>query len=102
VIGEPRSVAEILEELAAVESAAGNPGRGATLFGASQRIRQDIGAPVVGPGRARLNAARAAAELVLGDEAFAAAHRDGWQMSAEQAVGFARGGPWLPGGTVTA
>jgi predicted ATPase/DNA-binding SARP family transcriptional activator len=95
-VGEPRSVAEILEELAAVESAAGNAGRGATLFGASQRIREDIGAPVVGPGLARLDAARAAAGLVLGDEAFAGAYRDGWQMSAEMAVGFARGGAWLP------
>jgi predicted ATPase/DNA-binding SARP family transcriptional activator/Tfp pilus assembly protein PilF len=102
MVGEPRSVAEILEELAAVESAAGNAGRGATLFGASQRIREDIGAPVVGPGLARVDAARAAAELVLGDEAFAAAHRDGWQMSAETAVAFARGGPWPPEGTVTA
>jgi predicted ATPase len=97
MVGEPRSVAEILEELAAVESAAGRAARGATLFGASGRIREDISAPVVGPGLARLDAARAATESVLGGEAFAAAHSDGWQMSVEQAVAFARGGAW-PGG----
>ncbi len=96
MIGEPRSVAEILEELAAVESAAGNAARGATLFGASRRIREDIGAPVVGPGLARLDAARAATESALGDEAFAAAHAGGWQMSLQQAVAFARGGHWAP------
>jgi len=97
MVGEPRSVAEILEELAAAESAAGNAGRGATLFGASRRIREDIGAPVVGPGLARLDAARAATEAVLGGEAFAAAHSGGWQMSVQQAVAFARGGAWRGG-----
>ena len=94
MIGEPRSVAEILEELAAVESAAGNAARGATLFGASRRIREDIGAPVVGPGLARLDAARAATESALGDDAFAAAQASGRQMSLQQAVAFARGGHW--------
>jgi tetratricopeptide (TPR) repeat protein len=97
MVGEPRAVAEILEELAAVESAAGRAARGATLLGASGRIREDISAPVVGPGLARLDAARAATQSILGGEAFAAAHSDGWQMSVEQAVAFARGVAW-PGG----
>jgi predicted ATPase/DNA-binding SARP family transcriptional activator len=95
-VGERRSVAEILEELAVVEAVAGNAVHAATLFGASQRIRDDIGAPLIGPGLARRNDARAAAELALGNQAFTAAHQAGWQMSVERAVAFARAGTWPP------
>jgi predicted ATPase/DNA-binding SARP family transcriptional activator len=95
-VGERRSVAEMLEELAAVEAAAGNAGRAATLFGASQAIRQDIGAPIVGSDQARLNEARDAAAAALGGEAFAAAHQAGLGMSAEEAVALAKDGSWPP------
>ncbi len=95
-VGERRSLAEILEELAAVESAAGNAQRAATLFGASQGIREDIGAPVLGPDHARLGDAIAAAAAALGDEAFSAAHQAGLQMSVEQAVALAKDGSWPP------
>ena len=95
-VGERRSLAEILEELAAVESAAGNVQRAATLFGASQGIRADIGAPVLGPDQARLGDAIAAAAAALGDEAFSAAHQAGLQMSVEQAVALAKDGSWPP------
>ncbi len=95
-VGERRSVAEMLEELAAVESAAGNAARAATLFGASQAIRQDIGAPIVGSDQARLNGARDAAAAALGEEAFSAAYQAGLRMSAEQAVALAKDGSWPP------
>jgi predicted ATPase/DNA-binding SARP family transcriptional activator len=95
-VGERRSRAEILEELAAVESAAGNAQRAATLFGASQAIRTDIGAPVLGPDQARLGDARAAAAAALGDEAFSAAYEAGLRMSDEQAVVLAKDGSWPP------
>jgi len=95
-VGELRSVAEILEELAAVESAAGNAQRAATLFGASQAIRVDIGAPVLGPDQPRLDEAQAAATAALGDEAFTAAHEAGLHMSVEQAIALAKGGSWPP------
>ena len=95
-VGERRSVAEMLEELAAVESAAGNAARAATLFGASQAIRQDIGAPILGPDQARLNGARDAAAAALGEEAFSAAHQAGLRMSAGQAVALAKDGSWPP------
>jgi predicted ATPase/DNA-binding SARP family transcriptional activator/tetratricopeptide (TPR) repeat protein len=95
-VGERRSVAEMLEELAAVESAAGNAARAATLFGASQAIRQDIGAPVAGTDQARLNEARDAAAAAIGEETFGAAYQAGLRMSAEQAVAFAKDGSWPP------
>jgi tetratricopeptide (TPR) repeat protein len=92
-VGELRTVAEVLEELAAVESAAGDASRAATLFGAAGQIREDIGAPVVGPGLDRLDGARAMAAQALGDQAFTAADRAGRQMSAQDAVAFARATP---------
>jgi predicted ATPase/DNA-binding SARP family transcriptional activator/tetratricopeptide (TPR) repeat protein len=89
-IGERRSTAETLEELAGLESAAGHPERAATLFGASQALREDIGAPTLGFDAGRLSDARAAAARVLGDQAFAAANRAGRAMSVAQAEAFAR------------
>ena len=94
-VGERRLVAEMHGELAAVESAAGNARRAATLFGASQAIRQDIGAPTAGPDQARLNGARDAA-AALGEQAFSAAHQAGLRMSAEQALALAKDGSWPP------
>jgi predicted ATPase/DNA-binding SARP family transcriptional activator len=93
-IGERRSIAEILEELAGVESAAGSAERAATLFGASQALREDIGAPTLGADLARLSDALAAAAGALGDQAFAAAHQAGRAMSVAQAVAFGRA--WAP------
>ena len=85
----------MVEELAAVESAVGNATRAATLVGASEAIRQNIGAPTAGPDRARLNGARDAAGA-LGEEAFSAAHQAGLRMSAEQALALAKDGSWPP------
>jgi len=95
-VGERRAVAEILEELAAVESAAGNAVRAATLLGASQAIRDDIGAPIPEPDLARLSSAMAAAVSALGDGAFTAARLAGQQMPVGHAVTFAKDGPWPP------
>ncbi len=94
-VGERRSIAESLEELAGVESAAGNAGRAATLFGASQALREDIGAPIPAPDLARFNEAVATAVAALGDGAFSSAHAAGRAMSTEQAAAFARAGPPL-------
>jgi predicted ATPase/DNA-binding SARP family transcriptional activator/Tfp pilus assembly protein PilF len=95
-VGERRGVAESLEELAAVESAAGNARRAATLFGASEAMRTEIGAPVLGPDQARLDAAIAMATAALGEQEFAAAHQAGLEMTAKQAVALAKGGSWPP------
>jgi predicted ATPase/DNA-binding SARP family transcriptional activator/Tfp pilus assembly protein PilF len=89
-VGERRSIAESLEELAWAAAATGDPGRAATLFGASQQMREDIGAPVPEPDRARLDDAQAAARQALGETAFTAARQAGRGMSDEQAVAFAR------------
>ena len=97
-IGERRSVAECLEELGAVEAAAGHPARAATLLGASQAIREDMGAPVPEPDLVRLGQAAAAAGQALGAEEFAARTLAGGGCPAAQAVTFAQDGPWPPAG----
>ena len=95
-VGELRSIAENLEELAAVESAAGRAARAATLFGASQALREDIGAPIPQPDLARFRDAVGHAASALGDAAFSEARGTGRAMSVQQAVAFARsGGPSL-------
>jgi hypothetical protein len=88
-VGEPRSIAESLEELAEAESARGNMRRSAGLIGAAQTIREEIGAPVPGPDLVRYNQALAAAELALGPESFAAAVAAGRALSMAGAVRFA-------------
>jgi tetratricopeptide (TPR) repeat protein len=93
-VGERRSVAEILEELAEVESAGGNPRRAATLFGASQALRHDIGAPVPSCDVARHADAMALTQAALGGEPYAAARAAGEEMSLTRAVAFAKEGSW--------
>jgi hypothetical protein len=96
-VGEPRSIAESLEDLAEAESALGNMRRAAGLFGASQAIREEIGAPIPGPDLIRYNDALAATELALGSEVFALARDAGRALSVADAVDFAQGGPPAPG-----
>jgi predicted ATPase/DNA-binding SARP family transcriptional activator len=89
-IGERRSVAECLEELAGVDAAAGLAERAAALFGASQALREAIGAPILGPDLARFQQNVAAVRLALGEEAFAAAERRGRAMPEAAAIALAR------------
>ena len=96
-VGEPRSIAESLEELAQAESALGNMRRAAGLFGASQAIRDEIGAPIPGPDLMRYNEALAATELALGSDQFALARDVGRALSVAAAVDFAQGGATASG-----
>jgi predicted ATPase/DNA-binding SARP family transcriptional activator len=95
-IGERRSIAEGLEEMAGVDAAAGLAGRAAVLVGASQALRQAIGAPVLGPDLARFQRSVAALREALGEEAFAAAERRGREMTEADAIALARSDPAEP------
>jgi hypothetical protein len=90
-VGERRSIAESLEELAGVDAATGQTDRAAVLFGASQAVREAIGAPILGPDLARFQKVVAEVRLALGDGPFTAAERRGRAMSAADAVALARG-----------
>ncbi len=92
-VGERRSVAESLEELAGVDAAAGLMERAAVLFGASQAVREAIGAPILGPDLTRFRNAVAEVRLALGEGAFAAAERRGRRLSEAAAVALARSDP---------
>jgi hypothetical protein len=92
-VGERRSIAESLEELAGVDAAAGLTERAAVLFGASQAVREAIGAPILGPDLARFRETVAEVRLALGDGPFAAAEQRGRAMSQAQAVALAHSDP---------
>jgi hypothetical protein len=73
--------------------------RAAVLFGASQAVREAIGAPILGPDLARFQKAVAEVRLALGEDPFTAAERRGREMSEAAAVALARSDP--PGADVT-
>lgn len=92
-VGERRSIAENLEELAGVDAAAGLMERAAVLFGASQAVREAIGAPILQPDLARFQKAVAEVWLAQGEGAFTESERRGRAMSEADAVGLARSDP---------
>jgi predicted ATPase len=92
-VGERRSIAESLEELAGVDAAAGLTERAAVLFGASQAVREAIGAPILGPDLARFRKTVAEVRLALGEGPFTAAEQRGRAMSEAEAVALARSDP---------
>jgi predicted ATPase/DNA-binding SARP family transcriptional activator len=91
VVGERRAIAESLEELAGVDAAAGAMERAAALIGASQALRDAVGAPAPAPDAARIRDAMLAAELALGADRFRAAQDRGRACSVAEAVVVARG-----------
>jgi hypothetical protein len=62
------------------------------LFGASQALRDNIGAPAPAADQARFGDAMERAAAALGDAAYNEAHAAGWAMSVPQAVALAKSG----------
>jgi hypothetical protein len=92
-VGERRAVAEILEELAGVDAAAGEMERAAVMFGAAQSLRAVIGAPVPQPDLARISDAVATVQAALGPERFSAMQARGAGLSPAEAITLAKTGP---------
>ncbi len=88
-VGEERAIAECLEELAAVESAAGRHDRAARLFGAARRIREAVGTPTPAADVGRITAAAAASEVALSHSNFADGLAAGRAMTRAEVVEFA-------------
>jgi non-specific serine/threonine protein kinase len=80
------SVARALAGLAALASACGQPDRAARLFGAAERLREEVGLALAFPERATYERATAAAAARLGDTAFAVAWAAGRAMRPEEAT----------------
>ncbi len=83
--GDPRAIAECLEGLVSV-AASGDGVRAARLLGASQAVRDVIGAPQPPNEWADLEATLHVARAAIGDDAWAAALAAGRALTLQQAV----------------
>ena len=88
-LGDRDGLSNCLEGLAAVGISAGDPERAATLLGAAEKLREDIGASLQ-PHEATLHADTLAAIAAdLDDGGLASAWARGAQLSSDDAVAFA-------------
>jgi hypothetical protein len=86
-LGDRRGAALALEGVAAATSASGDPVRAARIWGAAERLRDEVGAPLPLSGRPRYEQFITAARAALGDEvAFDAAWQEGRAMTMEEAI----------------
>ncbi len=90
-VKDRRNAARVLEALATVAAADGDPVRAVTLAGGAAAVRQAVGVPSLPRERARLD--RALESVRLGPEkaATAAAWMAGWSMDVEELIAYARG-----------
>jgi non-specific serine/threonine protein kinase len=89
-LGDRSGIAESMEGLAYVRFSLAGPGRAAHLWGAVERLREEIGAPLPPRSRPRHDRQVAAARLALGDDAaFGLAWQEGRAMTLEQAIEYA-------------
>ncbi len=88
-LGDQRGIAQSLEGLAPVAAALAEPHRAARIWGAAERLREEIGAPLPPNERPRYERQVATARAALGSETFAAAWAEGRAMSMEQAIDYA-------------
>ena len=76
-----------------MEAAAGHAARGRNAVRRVAAMREDIGAPMLGPDLARFDQSVAAVRLALGEEGYAAAEQRGRRMPQADAIAFARSDP---------
>ena len=89
-LGARRGIAEVLEELAIASSAIAGGLRAATIWGAAEGLKEELGIPIQPSERRRYDEAVAASRQSLGDDgAFDAAWIEGRTMSLDEAVAFA-------------
>jgi predicted ATPase/transcriptional regulator with XRE-family HTH domain len=89
-VGDRRRIAFCLEGLA-MDIARGEPCRAAQLFGAAERLREIIGAPLPPSERADYDAAITLTRGLLGENDYTTAYTAGRAFSQEQAVALALG-----------
>jgi len=88
-LGDRRGIAFSLEGLADVGLASGCAGRAACIWGAAERLREEISSPLAPFERGRYLAQLAAARGALGDADFATAWEKGRAVTLEQAIDYA-------------
>jgi predicted ATPase/class 3 adenylate cyclase len=91
-LGDRRAIAFSLDELAAVFAAFGNSLHAARVWGAAERLREEIGSPLPPIDRPRYDRRVAVARAGLGDDAaFDRAQQEGRALTFEQAIELAIG-----------
>lgn len=91
-VGDQLGIAYSLEGFARLQAFMGNPLRAARIWGAAERLRADIGAPVTPHEREGYEQAVGHAREVVADGvAFARAWKEGRAMTADQAADYASG-----------
>ena len=92
-LGERSGIAAAMEGFAGIVFAAGEPGRAACVWGAAERLREEIGAPLVPSERRQHDPKVAAARVALGDgAAFDLAWQKGRAMTLEEALEYGGAG----------
>ncbi len=91
---EERGIAISLEGFASVAAVLGDPSRVARLWGAAERLLEEIGSPMPSNERARRDRSVVAARSIHGEvSAFEAAWQEGRAAALEQAMEIALQGP---------
>ena len=89
-LGDRRGIQNTLDGLAEEASLLGNSLRAAAIWGAAERLQEEIGCPMVPSELPRHNQNVAAARAALADDvAFDRAWQDGRAMTLEQTIEFA-------------
>jgi non-specific serine/threonine protein kinase len=91
-LGDRLGMAISLEGRAAVVAAPGSPSRAANNWGATARLREEIGSPLSPKDQSRLDGRMAAPRAAMGGAAaFDRAVQEGRALTVEQAIGLAVG-----------
>ncbi len=86
-LGDRLGISRALEELAAVAAALGGSLRAARIWGAAERLREEIGSPMAPPERSRYAKPVATARAAVGDDTvFDRAWQEGRAMSLKEAI----------------
>jgi predicted ATPase/class 3 adenylate cyclase len=89
-LGDRRNIAVALEGLAVITATIEGPSHAARIFGAAQRLREDIGSALTQLYKARYDARVAAARAAMRDDAlFDRAWQEGRALTLEQAIALA-------------
>ncbi len=88
-LGDKRGIAECFEGLAELAAAVGQPERAVRLFGAAERLRENIRAPLPPADRRELDRSVAAARVQLDDATFSALWAHGHGMTLEGTLEYA-------------
>ena len=89
-LGDRWSMAWSLEVLAYVAVGLARPGPAARMWGAMERLREEVGAPLLPSERPRYERQVTAVRAAIGDAAFSLAWQEGRAMTLERAIEYAQ------------